>query len=330
MSQAQYSVGVGSMKPTKTPVKVLYVLGFGRSGSTILDIVLGNHPGIESVGEVANLPYSGWVGGEVTRSPYCSCGRRVPECPFWTDVRREWSERIGEQHDPGDYRALQDAFERYRRLPRLFLERLRASPEYRKYVLYNRALFESIRAVSGKEVVVDSSKNPLRAFALSATPGLELRAVHLVRDGRGVVSSRRKAFRKDERAGLPREIQAHPVWSTAALWVALNLLSELLSRRLKPGRAARVRYEDFVEEPRPALEKVGRTVGLDLSGLAEKIASGDAFEVGHNIGGNRVRMTESIRLRPNAGEWRGTLSPREETLTWLLAGWLVRRYGYRK
>ena len=32
------------------PVTVLQITGLGRSGSTILDIVLGNHPNIQSVG----------------------------------------------------------------------------------------------------------------------------------------------------------------------------------------------------------------------------------------------------------------------------------------
>ena len=35
--------------------RVLMITGLDRSGSTILDIVLGNHPHIESVGEVANI-----------------------------------------------------------------------------------------------------------------------------------------------------------------------------------------------------------------------------------------------------------------------------------
>jgi hypothetical protein len=31
---------------TEAPVRVLEITGLGRSGSTILDIVLGNHPDI--------------------------------------------------------------------------------------------------------------------------------------------------------------------------------------------------------------------------------------------------------------------------------------------
>ena len=49
------------MRHTEKPVRVLKIRGLGRSGCTILDIVLGNHPQIESVGEVENLMRTGWI-----------------------------------------------------------------------------------------------------------------------------------------------------------------------------------------------------------------------------------------------------------------------------
>ena len=55
------------MTRTQTPVKVLKITGLGRSGSTILDIVLGNHPQIENVGEVGNLIRNGWISRESLR-----------------------------------------------------------------------------------------------------------------------------------------------------------------------------------------------------------------------------------------------------------------------
>jgi hypothetical protein len=92
------------MTHAKPPVKVLYITGLGRSGSTILDVVLGNHPHIESVGEVTRLIRTGWVSRKSLRGidpkrlrrPLCTCGKRldVPEvedaeevCPFWSRVR---------------------------------------------------------------------------------------------------------------------------------------------------------------------------------------------------------------------------------------------------
>jgi len=36
-------------------VSVVYILGSGHSGSTLLDLILGAHPGFSSSGEVAKL-----------------------------------------------------------------------------------------------------------------------------------------------------------------------------------------------------------------------------------------------------------------------------------
>ena len=49
------------MTRPEAPVTVMHITGVGRSGSTILDIVLGTHPQIQSVGEVGNLVRTGWI-----------------------------------------------------------------------------------------------------------------------------------------------------------------------------------------------------------------------------------------------------------------------------
>ena len=170
------------MTHTETPVKVLKIIGLGRSGSTILDIVLGNHPHIESVGEVGSLIRTGWISQESLRGinpkrlrrPICTCGKRLdipnvdtPDeaCPFWSGVRREWVERT----DPDSieiYPKLQNDFELNRRWPRLLYEKRRPSALFRSYARLTRAFFESIRAVSGKPIIVDSATAPEHAFAL--------------------------------------------------------------------------------------------------------------------------------------------------------------------
>src|SRR5829696_6445990 len=135
------------MAHPEVPVKVLKIAGLGRSGSTILDIVLGNHPRIESVGEVGNLMRNGWVSRESLRGidprrlrvPICTCGKRLdvlyvdaPDeaCPFWSSVRREWVEHTGGDGIEG-YPKLQDAFELKRRWPRLLYERSRPTAAFR-------------------------------------------------------------------------------------------------------------------------------------------------------------------------------------------------------
>jgi hypothetical protein len=119
---------VRTMMHTETPVRVLKLTGSARSGYTILDVVLGSHPDIESVGEVDKLFRTGWISRESLRGidqkrlrcPFCTCGKRLdvlyvdtPDeaCLFWSRVRREWVERT----DPEgieNYPRLRGNFER--------------------------------------------------------------------------------------------------------------------------------------------------------------------------------------------------------------------------
>jgi hypothetical protein len=335
------------MTHAKPPVKVLYITGLGRSGSTILDVVLGNHPHIESVGEVTRLIRTGWVSRESLRGidpkrlrrPLCTCGKRldVPEvedaeeaCPFWSDVRREWVERVDPHDDIEGYPRLQDDFELKRRWPRLLREWLRGpSARFRSYARLTRAFYEAISAASGKPAIVDSAKSPARTFALSMVPGIDLYAVHLLRDGRGVITSLSKTLKKDVQAGIMWDHEGRPMWKTAVRWTVLNLASEWVCARLGPERAMRLRYEDFVADPQAALGRIGSLIGLDLAGVAQAASSGEPLLAGHNIGGNRTKKSGYVTLRPDAQEWREVLSPAEQRLSWALMGWLMRRYGYQ-
>jgi hypothetical protein len=313
------------------PVKVLYVAGAGHSGSTLLDILLGNHPRLQGVGELADLPRGGWM-----ENQYCTCYRPARDCPFWSGVRRAWAERVGKNDDDDvvvveGYLELQDSFTRLRRWPRLLLEERRGpSARFRAYAGQTAALFEAVREVGGRSVVVDSSKSPSRAFALAMMPGIDLRLVHLTRDGRGVAASYKKNWRKDFRAGVTRDVRARPVWKTAAVWTLVNLEAEWVRRRLGAGKVAHVRYEDLVRDPGGVLGEIGRLIDADLTGLADAVSAGEVVRVEHNIAGNHLRMSENIRLRPDAGRWRDKLSSGERRLSWALMGWLLRRYGYTR
>jgi hypothetical protein len=345
------------MAHTQTPVKVLKITGLGRSGSTILDIVLGNHSQIESVGEVMNLFRTGWISQESLygidqkrlRRPLCTCGKRLdvlyvdtPDeaCPFWSSVRHEWVERT----DGGSiesYPRLQNDFELKRRWPRLLYEKRRPSALFRSYTRLTRAFFESIRAVSGKPIIVDCSKISVRAYALGMVPGIDLYVVHLVRDGRGVITSHRKSFEKGLQAGIMWDHKGPPVWKTAVRrralylvsvvrWTVQNLAAEWVCTQLGPKRTMRLRYEDFVADPKAALERIGSLIELDLTDVAEAASSGKPMQAGHNIGGNKTKKSGSITLRPDAKEWKSALSPTEQLLSWVSMGWLMRRYGYER
>src|SRR5204862_6576366 len=77
------SRGLRSRDPAAgvSDVPVLYIGGWGRSGSTLLAHVLAEVPGFVSVGELRYVWQAGPEANEL-----CGCGLPFDECPVWTAV----------------------------------------------------------------------------------------------------------------------------------------------------------------------------------------------------------------------------------------------------
>jgi hypothetical protein len=307
----------------ETPVRVLYILGCGRSGSTILDTILGNHPDIESVGEASHVARDAWL-----QDGYCACGQLAGRCEFWNDVRLRWEGRVGPV-EIADYVKITREMESGRFGPRRLLELAkRADPRLLDYGRLTGELLGAIRDASGKTWIVDSSKGAFRALALAMIPGVQLRVVHLVRDCRGVAWSCKKRLRKDDRAGVYRDDPGGKVWRTAMVWNVGNMRATWVCRQLPQQDSIRVRYEDLVSDPAGEMRRIGRLMGLNLDELARKAACGSPLAVGHTVAGNRLRMSGSVRLRPDV-EWAEKLSTWDRFTCWAVSGWLWWVYGYR-
>src|SRR3546814_9153714 len=120
------------------------VAGYGRSGTTLLDIALGEHPAIMGAGEVTTLARHVWDRGE-----YCACGARVRDCPQWTAIVTRWT-----QGEPDGFLA------RYRRAQArtealLAPARLLRLPGGREHVRRTVTLLRGMALVSGRTILVD-------------------------------------------------------------------------------------------------------------------------------------------------------------------------------
>lgn len=309
----------------RAPVKVLYVGGLGRSGSTLLDRMLGQIPGFFSVGEIVYI----WLRG-LSQNRLCGCGTPFRECPFWLDVAEEafggW-DRV----DASRMMSLADSVERHRYLPLQLYPQL--WPGYRARLEEHAAvlaeLYRAIHVVGGTRVIVDSSKAPSYAFVLRRTPGIDLRAVHLIRDSRGTAFSWTKRVVRPDAVDQTVYMQRyHPV-RIASRYLTRNLMMELLGGLGVP--TVRMRYEDLVRSPRPHVERVVNLAAEEVEpGALDFIGDGEVeLGVNHTVHGNPLRMKLGrvpVRLDE---EWRSSLK-REyygivTTLTWPL----LRRYGYR-
>lgn len=306
-------------------VRVIYIIGAGRSGSTLLDTVLANHPDVVGVGELVNLHSAGWTSNEV-----CACGKLGTECNFWTRVREGWQRRVTEATVQG-YVALQKRIEFYSglglmQIARMLRQRISPTAEFQAYLRQTEALYQAIAEASGKSIVVDSSKHPIRGALLAHMRGIDLRLVHLVRDARAVVWSRKKALEADKKSGVQVAIKPRAAWYSVAFWAFINVLSAIICL-FRRKQSLRMRYEDFVAEPQIQLERLGRVCGLDYSATAQALLTGQPLKVEHPIAGNRMRMKGSVTLKPD-WEWRDRLPARDRAVCWFCAGWLLLAFGY--
>ena len=310
------------MKSDQEPLRVVYIAGVGRSGSTVLDSVLGNHTEIQSVGELSRLASDAWV-----QNFYCSCGKRSQECPFWVAVQQAWCDADSASRIQ-EYIETQSKVEQFRQWPFLLQNSWHNTQIFQVYAQQTVRLLQAIQLVSGCTTIVDSSKGIERAFALSLIPEIDLKIIQLVRDPRGVVWSHKKAFARDLENGLPRDIPPQPAWRAALYWCRMNLQADWLRRRVGPEKGLLVRYEDFMLHTLPVLQKIGDFIGVDLENVQRVIDEGEKLYFDHTIAGNRVRMKGELKLKYDQ-EWLQKLPPRDRRVTEILSGWLMARYGYK-
>ena len=307
-----------------TPVRVLYIGGCGRSGSTLLDRMLGELPGFVSTGEVRFI----WERG-LAENRLCGCGETFRECPFWHSVGEEafggW-----DALDANDMVALDRAVNRHRYLPLLVAPRLSRSFQNRleRYVEILGRLYAAIDRVSGGACVVDSTKDPPFAFLLRRVPTLDLRIVHLVRDSRGVAFSWTKKVRRPEDGDVPRFMHTyHPV-DMGCRWVVYNACFHLLGRLGVPRLM--MRYEEVVASPRREIERATALVGETIGDSGLDFLNGRQVELGvhHTISGNPMRFQRGAIELALDEEWRSRLSPVHRRMVSVFTFPLLLRYGY--
>ena len=301
------------MQDDNSALRVIYIGGIEHNGSTLLGLTLGNHPQIECIGELSQLPRLGWVGDHL-----CACGQTVVDCAYWGKVHEVWSDITEEQIEV--LIAGEKIFDRNISFPRLLLEKHVQSPAFVKYCNHTWALYEAIQQVSGKSVIVDTSKRVSRALALSLMKGIDLRLIHLVRDARGVAYSSAQPKRAAQRAW----------WKTAARWRAINGTYRVAGSIIGEDKTILVRYEDFIAKPEQVINKIGRFIDIDLSSLAEVLSHGGALASGHiGIGNGFLQGEQEIVLRRTIG-WPEKMPLDEQRNVWRVTAGSMRHYGYEK
>lgn len=304
------------------PVSVGYIGGFGRSGSTLLELTLGSLRGLCALGELVHL----WERG-LRDNQRCGCGQPFHDCQFWRDIGDRafggWSEV-----DVAEVLALKAAVDRNRFVPLLLRTRLPPSRQHavRRYTDLYVAIYRAAAAMTGATVVLDSSKHVSLAACLRWNPDVDLRLVHVVRDSPGVAYSWGKQVRRPEISDRVQYMPQYSAPQVAGTWLAHNSMFEAVAARGTPRLL--VRYEDFAAGPRATLRRI--TSYLDLPG--DTVPPGPEHELplhrNHTVAGNPLRFTTgNVRVRTDDA-WRSALPPSRRRLVAAVTWPLRRHYGY--
>jgi Sulfotransferase family len=255
-------------QPTKP--KVIYVIGAGRSGSTILGVTLGNCEGIFFAGELDKWLLRSGV-------PQLEDAKRVR---FWSRVR----DRVqGGEELFGN--AAQRCLERSSAVFRIRDWPLRRQLRER-YLRVSESVYRAIIDESGAACVVDTSHYPLRARELAGITGIDLYVLFLVRDPQGVVASLNRSDVPERRFNTPT--------ANAYLWLTYLLCTYVFLRH-RPDRRLFVRHEEFVSSPEKVL---GRILALVQSEAT--VPDLGALTTGFGFQGNRLLRSEVLALSDRA------------------------------
>jgi len=301
-------------------LRVLYVAGLPRSGSTVLGYVLGGLPGVIFVGELTYF-WRRFAEGEL-----CSCGTPLPDCPFWSAVVGNAFGQMTREHA----RELNKLERKVIRWQPFGLAPVRWSTRWSKRIsimLKERAqLYQSIAEITNTEYIIDSGKGVAFGAIMARLNCISFITIHLVRDPRGVAFSWQKHVQSDSEPGdMPRS----PAMKTAARWMLSNIFVQFSLKRLSSAYS-RIRYEDLLAYPDNIALEISRATSNLLGSNTWTGPRVQHVDEHHLVAGNpgvRRHLGSELRLTLDE-EWRTRLPRAQQRLVMAVCGGLMAAYGY--
>jgi Sulfotransferase family len=283
---AQPSPSEPETSPGASRPQVVYVMGSGHSGSTILGLTLGNCRDFFYAGELDN-----WL----TRSGVSVVGG-TERTRFWRAVR----EQVDDPEQLFGSQA-QSHIERSSAVLRAdgWPARRALLGSWRRIT---EQLYPAITGAAGASHVIDTSHFPLRARELKRLRGIDVHLIFLVREPEQVVHS----FTRFMNRSGPAERIVRVLSKNLDIWLT-HVLALVVFLRTPRSRRLFLRHEDFLADPEHVLRQI-----LDFVGSCAPIPDLADLRTGFPIQANRLIHSDTVALesRPAA--------PRRWSLTRLL------------
>lgn len=277
----------------------LFVVGCPRSGTTLLQRMLHNHPQLAVAYDSLFIPAA--VRGQADKNP---------------PVSADLVERI----------------ETFHRFPRLGLPEgivTRLAPGARDYAELVQRIYDAFAALHGKPLGGEKSPGYVRHMPMLHDLFPDARFIHLVRDGRNVALSLLDWGKKTQRPKGParkyRLWQESPVAVSALWWARKAGRGRRDAQRLPPDRYQEVSYEQLVDRPEDTLKALSGFLGLPYSEDMVHFYRGKTRkDPGLSAKSAWLPATKGIR------NWRRSMSAEDVELFEALAGDWLTAFGYER
>jgi hypothetical protein len=273
-------------------IRYVCMPGSPFTGSTLLGILLNEHPDCASIGAAIGLL------SRADLSTYrCSCGELFRECEFWNHV----ASRTRELGHPvnvfkTDFWNTDLRLSRNRLINALLVRSLRWGPlTNARDALLGRvtrartaisqmgwntwSLASAVLKRTGKKVFVDTTRDHQRPKYLARHPLLDVRVIHLIRDPRGNSASIMKHAGKD-------------VATAARQWRRYNVEAARVRSYLPQTSWMSLHYEDLCADPQGVLDRISDFLGVGRATVQHGSQDGE-----NHIIGNRMRLKGITEIR---------------------------------
>lgn len=298
------------MKTDNTEKKsIIFIVGAGRSGSTVLDKFLGAHSQSFSLGEIGLFKTS------IQKKIECSCEQDMSRCKLYgpiIDKHNAHSDQFRTEFRLKSGGLIKSMLNYLSITASLIFRRNLLRKDSRDILHRNSEIFRDINDKIDKQLYIDSTKNIIRAILLQRfyLRDFNVHYVFLIRDPRAIVISRQKKEVIVELKGSSKKIITNTEQNTSKAiksWNFQNTFTFLyLYLFVSKSITSKIKYNTFTENPKVVFESLKAFHRLSFESNMTDLNSTEH----HIIGGNYSKINAK-QVKNNAINFDELLTKKE-------------------
>ncbi len=312
---------------TSPQLNLIYIASTGRSGSTLLDMLLGSHSQIATAGEIQIWPHEILLNGFML----CGCGKPIPQCSFWQEMYKK-VDPLHQPHPQIHFFRENHNMGKTLRWKYLLEFKIKNSSKNKmkhieNYQINNYQLFKAFIDVTEQKQgvkpkwIVDASKDPYRLLWLIKSRLFNIKVIHLLRDPCAFVYSMTKKYLDK----YNKKILIIDVVKKSLSWLIHNYLINLIYRQyINQTDYLLIKYEFLVKEPEKVLSEVFNW--LECENKNKYLINLYSREK-HTIAGNQMRYSNNNKIFIDE-KWKEKLPSFYQTIIKIITSQLRYQYKY--